>query len=167
MKEFPFDPKDFGEIRRMMRAFQDAAAHSSLRDAASIARGDRDLMSRAYIGVGLEAVRKMQLVLARSITMPYARVHEMIKPFEQLQINLAKQVESISKIAHEAWKRSMPKNWEELSFEECRSAVDLMIATGWALAWIPRSTVIRALLAAPEENRAQVLLDQRTRSSKT
>ncbi len=60
--------------------------------------------------------------------------------------------------ARTLWRDSMPSNWVELAPDEAISVGELMAETGLSLAWVPRVDIVRAILAADADERADVLL---------
>jgi hypothetical protein len=58
----------------------------------------------------------------------------------------------------ERLKRSYPANWRDLTRQEIDAAVELMLDPGLSLAWVPRTEILRELLAAEsDKGRASVL----------
>ena len=58
----------------------------------------------------------------------------------------------------EAFMQALPANWRALDEDQLEAVVKLMTTRGPSLAWAPRSEVIRAVLAAPDDcARARVL----------
>lgn len=70
-------------------------------------------------------------------------------------------LQQVGRVAAEAWERGMPRNWKGFEFEEIEATIARVRATGFSLAWLPQTDVLREVLAAPEEDTAAVLLAHR------
>lgn len=70
-------------------------------------------------------------------------------------------LQQAGRVAAEAWDRGMPRNWKGFEFEEIEATIARVRATGFSLAWLPQTDVLREVLAAPEEDTAAVLLAHR------
>ena len=55
----------------------------------------------------------------------------------------------------EVFKRALPINWRELDGAEVDAVVKLMLDTGISVAWAPRTSIIRELLAGGDHPRAE------------
>jgi len=62
----------------------------------------------------------------------------------------------------EAFKRALPINWRELDGAEVDAVVKLMLDTGISLAWAPRTSIIRELLAAKTSQEHREILEARS-----
>ena len=63
-------------------------------------------------------------------------------------------------VFHEAFRASLPANWEGFSVSDVRAAVDLMLDHGLNVAWVPRNVVVRALVGASDfETREAILVE--------
>jgi hypothetical protein len=62
----------------------------------------------------------------------------------------------------EAFKRALPINWRELDGGEVDAVVKLMLDTGISLAWAPRTSIIRELLAAETRQEHREILETRS-----
>lgn len=50
----------------------------------------------------------------------------------------------------------MPPNWSDV--DDWRQATTFIEESGWAIVWLPRASLVEALLDAPAENREEILL---------
>lgn len=62
----------------------------------------------------------------------------------------------------EAFKRALPINWRELDGAEVDAVVKLMLDTGISMAWAPRTSIIRELLAAGTSQEQREILETRS-----
>ena len=62
----------------------------------------------------------------------------------------------------EAFKRALPINWRDLDVSEVDAVVKLMLDTGISLAWAPRTSIIRELLAAKTSQEHKEILETRS-----
>jgi hypothetical protein len=62
----------------------------------------------------------------------------------------------------EAFKRALPINWRDLDGSEVDAVVKLMLDTGISLAWAPRTSIIRELLAAETSREHKEILEARS-----
>lgn len=62
----------------------------------------------------------------------------------------------------ERLKESYPANWRELTGEEVEQVVRLMLDPGLCLAWVPRPSILRELVAAEGDEARTAVLEQRS-----
>lgn len=62
----------------------------------------------------------------------------------------------------EAFKRALPINWRELDGAEVDAVVKLMLDTGISVAWAPRTSIIRELLAAGTSQEQRKILETKS-----
>src|SRR4051794_34989827 len=58
---------------------------------------------------------------------------------------LYERASELASAAQEAYRVSLPANWEGFAVKEFGAAVDLMLERGINVAWVPRAEVVRAL----------------------
>jgi hypothetical protein len=75
---------------------------------------------------------------------------------------IGEQLARFSKDWIEQLKRSYPANWHDLTRQEIDKAVDLMLDPGLSLAWVPRTEILRELLAAEDDEARTSVLEARS-----
>jgi hypothetical protein len=138
-------PEGFREAMRRLQEFQTSPA---LRDA---------IRNVQRIQVQWEPVyRELIENTQRSLT----RISETLTPALERYRELAPVLAKAAQAMREAWQQAMPPNWRELESREVLDIIDVVRDSGFALVWIPRTKIIREILAAPHLVRA-ILLSRR------
>ena len=96
-----------------------------------------------------------------SITAPIQPFKVPLPRIPAIPQHVADALKEFGRVTREAWERGMPRNWKDFEFEEIEATIARVRATGFSLAWVPRTVVLREVLDAPEEDTAEVLLAHR------
>jgi len=103
---------------------------------------------------------RVRVALA-SVADPIERLTVQLPRIPTMPQHVVDTLKEAGRVAAEAWERGMPRNWKEFEFEEIEATIARVRATGFSLAWLPRTDVLRDVLAAPEGDTAVVLLAHR------
>jgi hypothetical protein len=82
----------------------------------------------------------------------------MLASLQRTQETMAQFAEAMQRQLEEA----LPANWRGMSARDISRALDMALASGVSVVWVPRADIVRALLDAPNDTAREAVLIERT-----